>query len=466
MKRGKIIENAEITGVEHQGKGLFKVDGKVVFVPATHPGDVVDIKITRNKSSFAEGRVLKFKEYAPYRIESFCPNFGNCGGCKWQNIPYEKQLEYKSGFVKEAFEHIGKLDFPGIDDIVPCETDRLYRNKMEYSFSNRRWLTNAEIASEKTFDVNHALGFHVAGAFDKVLDIEVCYLQSELSDAIRNEIRKYTIEHDLSYFDLREKTGLLRGVIVRKNRAGDYLLLFSVSEENKEQLFSLFNHLLEKFPAVKSLNYLINNTPNDAIYPHAVINYAGNDFITESLNEVKYKIRAKSFFQTNTAQAEVLYQKAIDMLELSGKETIYDLYTGIGSIALSVANHCEKVVGIEQVEDAIMDAKENAKLNEMNNAHFYTGDVRDLFNPTLLDKYGKPDIIITDPPRAGMHKDVVQALLKAAAPQLLYISCNPSTQARDLEMLCEKYSIEKVQPVDMFPQTHHIENIVLLKLKN
>ncbi|MEX0813883.1 MAG: 23S rRNA (uracil(1939)-C(5))-methyltransferase RlmD [Chitinophagales bacterium] len=462
MRRKKIIENAQISGIEHQGKGLFKVDGKVVFVPATHPGDNVDIKIVKNKKQYAEGRVLKYNQFAPYRIEAFCPNFGNCGGCKWQNIPYTKQLEYKAGFVKEAFEHIGKLDFPEIEPIIACEEDRLYRNKMEYSFSNRRWLTKEEIDSGKTFDVNHALGFHVAGAFDKVLDIETCYLQSELSDAIRNEIRAFTIAQHLDYYDLRAGKGLLRGVIVRKNTKGDYLLLFSVANAFKDGLFPLYDHLLEKFPAIKSLNYIVNNTPNDAIYPHKVVNYAGEKFITEQLNGVQFKIGPKSFFQTNTRQAEILYSTAIEMLELKGSETIYDLYTGIGSIALSVAAHCEKVVGIEQVEDAIKDAKENAQLNKMENAHFYTGDVRDLFNTELIGKYGKPDIIITDPPRAGMHKDVVKALSEAAAPKLLYISCNPNTQARDLEILCENYRIEKVQPVDMFPQTHHIENIVLL----
>lgn len=466
MKKGKIIENTTIEGIEHQGKGLSKIDGKVVFVPATHPGDVVDIKIIKNNKRFAEARVVKFQKYAPYRIEAFCPTFGSCGGCKWQNISYEKQLEYKLGFVKEAFEHIGKLDFPSIESIVPCADDRLYRNKMEYSFSNRRWLTNEEISSGEEFDINHALGFHVAGAYDKVLDIKVCYLQSEISDAIRNEIRDYTIKHNIVYHDLRSRKGLMRGVIVRNNKLGDYLLLFSVFSANKKVLFPLFDHLLGKFPEIKSLNYLVNDTLNDAIYPHTVVNYAGENHITEELNGVRFKIGAKSFFQTNTKQAEILYQKAIEMLELDGSQTVYDLYTGIGSIALSVAKHCSKVVGIEQVKDAIEDAKENAKINEMDNAHFFAGDVRDLFNPDLVYKYGKADIIITDPPRAGMHKDVVQALLDAAAPQLLYISCNPSTQARDLELLCEKYSIQKVQPVDMFPQTHHIENIVLLNLKN
>jgi 23S rRNA (uracil1939-C5)-methyltransferase len=469
MKRKKkniVIEQLEITGLEFQGKGVGRHNGKVVFVEGVLPGELVDLRITQNKKDFAIGQLIKFHRYAEERQQPFCQHFGLCGGCKWQNLSYEKQLQYKEGFVREALSRIGKLPEVPVLPIIGCSEQTYFRNKLEFAFSEQRWLTDEERNSETTFENRNALGFHIAGWFDKVLNIEHCHLQPEPSNAIRNFVNHYANENRLSFFNIRNKHGLLRNLMLRTTTTGEVMAVFSFFENDESAIFALLDALKQNFPSISSLNYVINHGANDIIHPYEVVCYYGKPFITEQLGDVQFKIGPKSFFQTNSKQAKVLYDVALDFAELKGDEAVYDLYTGIGSIALYVANRCKKVFGIEQIPEAITDAKENARLNNITNCEFFTGDVRDMFNNDFYNTHGAPDLVITDPPRVGMHADVVKTFLEMNIPRIVYVSCNPATQARDLQLLSDKYEILKVQPVDMFPQTYHIESVGMLKLRN
>lgn len=459
-----IIETVRITGISAEGFGIGKLEsGKVIFVPYTAPGDLVRAQITKSKKSFCEANLVEIIEKSTERENPVCIHFGVCGGCKLQHISSAEQLRIKTQTVRDAFERIGKISTNGIYDIIGCENSYDYRNKLEFTFTNRKWLTNEEIASGETFE-RRALGFHVPGSFSGVLDIEKCWLMDE-SNSIRLGIKKFALEHNYSFYNIKEKVGLLRNLLIRKTQTGELLVLLSFFENDKERIARLMDYVNVSFPEITSLQYVINPKANDTIYDLEPIVVKGNLFITEMLGEYKFRVAPKSFFQTNSVQAKRLYDITKDFAELTGNENVFDLYTGVGSIAIYVSRACKQVVGIEQIDAAIEDAKQNAALNNIENVHFYCGDVRLLLNQDLLQKHGKPDVIITDPPRAGMHEDVVKTLLEAAAEKIVYVSCNPATQARDLSLLSEKYSVAKIQPVDMFPQTMHIENVVLLKLK-
>ncbi len=460
-----IIEQLAVTGVEFQGKGVARHNGKVIFVEQALPGDVVDVKLTKSKKDFATGTIVKFHERSKDRQEPFCEHFGICGGCKWQSLPYEKQLEYKWSFVNDAITKIGKLNDVPILPIVGCEQQTFFRNKLEYTFSDSSWLTQEQLDSDEIFEQRNALGFHIPGRFDKVLHIEKCWLQNDLSNEIRNFTAQYANENKLPFFNIRNQTGLLRNLMIRTATTGETMVVLVVKENDESAIFALMEQLKNHFPQITSLNYVVNSGANDIIHPYEVICYSGKPFIIEQLGNLKFKVGPKSFFQTNTLQAKKLYDIALDFAGLTGNENVYDLYTGIGSIALYAAHKCKNVAAIEQIPDAIEDAKENAELNNIANCTFYVGDVKDMFNENFYANHGAPDVVITDPPRVGMHGDVVKTLLDMPVPKIVYVSCNPTTQARDLQLLSEKYAIEKIQPVDMFPQTYHIESVALLTLK-
>lgn len=459
-----IIESLHITGISAEGYGIGKLEnGKVVFVPYTAPGDVVSVQINKSKKSFCEATLLAITKASEIRKEAGCSHFGLCGGCKLQHISYAEQLRVKTQTVRDAFERIGKISTAGMNQIIGCDNDFNYRNKLEFTFTNRKWLTNEQIASGEAFE-RRALGFHVPGSFSGVLDINNCYLMNE-SNAIRLAIKRFAIEHNFSFFNIKEKSGLLRNLLIRKTSLGELLVLISFFENCEKQIRELMAFVEAEFPQITSLQYVINPKANDTIYDLEPTVVKGAAHITEMLGKYKFRIAPKSFFQTNSTQAKKLYDVTKDFASLTGEENVFDLYTGVGSIAIYVSDACKQVVGIEQIEAAIEDAKQNAALNNVTNAHFYCGDVRLLLNENLLQQHGKPDVVITDPPRAGMHEDVVKTLLQAAIKKIVYVSCNPATQARDLHLLSERYSVEKIQPVDMFPQTMHIENVALLQLK-
>ena len=460
-----IIEQLAVTGVEFQGKGVARHNGKVIFVEQALPGDVVDVKLTKSKKDFATGTIVKFHERSKDRQEPFCNHFGICGGCKWQSLPYEKQLEYKWSFVHDAITKIGKLNEVPILPIIGCEQQTFFRNKLEYTFSDSSWLTQEQLDSDEIFDQRNALGFHIPGRFDKVLHVEKCWLQNDLSNDIRNFAARYANENKLPFYNIRAQTGLLRNLIIRTATTGETMVVLVVKENDEAAITGIMEQLKTHFPQITSLNYVVNSGSNDIIHPYEVICYSGKPFIIEQLGDLKFKVGPKSFFQTNTQQAKKLYDIALDFAGLTGNENVYDLYTGIGSIALYAANKCKCVAAIEQIPDAIEDAKVNAELNNIANCTFYVGDVKDMFNEKFYAEHGAPDIVITDPPRVGMHGDVVKTLLNMPVPKIVYVSCNPTTQARDLQLLSEKYTIEKIQPVDMFPQTYHIESVALLTLK-
>lgn len=466
MKRKqKMVYDVPVVDVADRGKSVAKdAEGKVYFIAKAVPGDVVDILVLKKKKSFFQGIVKEYKKLSEDRVEARCEHFGVCGGCKWQHLDYEAQLRYKSSTVSNAMTRIGKLDASIIRPIKRADQIFNYRNKLEYSFSSKRWLTDAEIQTDGKIDQSPALGFHAPGAFDKVVDVNTCHLQDDLSNDIRNFVREYTKEHDMDYYDARAHTGLMRNMVVRNTSLGQWMIIMSYAHED-ERVIPLLEALKNKFSQITSLHYVINKKMNDTILDQDIILYHGEPFIIEQLGEIKYKIGPKSFFQTNTKQAKVLFDSVVDFAQLKGGENVYDLYTGLGSIALYVSQSASHVTGIEEVEAAITDAKENARFNDINNTTFYAGDVKDILTDDFSEKHGKPDVVITDPPRVGMHKDVVETLLKLAAPKIVYVSCNPATQARDLELLSAKYETVDMQPVDMFPHTHHIENIALLKLK-
>ncbi len=458
-KKKQIIENIEIFDAGAEGKSVARHDNKVIFIPLGVPGDIVDVEVFRKRKSYMEGRILKFHKYSDIRIEAACRHFGTCGGCKWQNMSYENQLFYKHKQVEDNFERIGKLEFEKINPIIPSPDEFFYRNKLEFTFSNYKWFTVPLKADDEKQD-RRAVGFHLPGRFDKILDIEECLLQKDPSNSIRNTLRDFCIEQDYTFNDVRNWTGFLRNIIIRNTSTGELLVNLIVGEDRQEDIFKILQHLKSKHPEITSLFYTISEKKNPDISDQIVRHYDGKPFLSEKFEETEYRIGPKSFFQTNPMQALRMYQIAMEMAGFEGHECVYDLYTGTGSIALFVAQKVNKVVGIEYAQESIDDAHLNASLNDIENTSFYAGDMSVILNDELLEKEGKPDIIITDPPRAGMSGKVCQKILEIHPEKIIYISCNPATQARDLAILSEKYKIEEIQPVDMFPQTSHVENVV------
>ena len=465
-KEFPILEQIKITGVAAEGKALARVNDLVVFVPYVVPGDVVDLKIRRKKHSYAEAEAVKFHEYSAERAVPFCKHYGVCGGCKWQCLSYNNQLKYKQQQVVDALTRIGKVELPEISPILGSEQTQCYRNKLEFTFSNKRWLTREEVEKDVKYDNMSALGFHIPDAFDKVLDIDECGLMEPLNNKIRNGLRDFAIREEIPFYNLRSQSGLLRNMMLRTSTTGEVMLLIQARVENDEdmkQLTKVMNFCAESFPEVTSLLYVINNKCNDTFGDLEVYTFKGTDFIYEEMEGLKFKVGPKSFYQTNSRQAYNLYKVARDFAALTGDEVVYDLYTGTGTIANFVARSCKSVVGIEYVPEAIEDAKINASINGHENMLFYAGDMKDVLTREFIENHGRPDVIITDPPRAGMHTDVIDAILFAAPRRIVYVSCNPATQARDLALLDGEYKVTAVQPVDMFPHTHHVENVVLLE---
>lgn len=463
MKALPIYQNVEIVDVAAEGKAIARVDDRVVFVPFVIPGDVVDVQLRRKRKKFAEGKVMRIVEKSPNRVEPLCEHFGVCGGCKWQILPYADQIRYKEKQVVDNLTRLGKIELPEVSPILGSKKTEFYRNKLEFTFSNKRWLTEEQISSNESFDNMNGLGFHIPGAFDKVLDINKCWLQDDISNQIRNFIRQYCFNKGYTFFDLRNRGGLMRTLVVRTSSTGELMLIVVFYDDEKEQRDDLMSAIEKEFPQITSLLYIINQKANDTIGDQEVHTWSGKDHMYEEMEGLKFKIGPKSFYQTNSEQAYELYKITRDFAELSGDELVYDLYTGTGTIANFVARQAKKVVGIEYVEDAISDAKVNSEYNNISNTLFYAGDMKDILTQEFINEHGKPDVIITDPPRAGMHEDVVNVILFAAPKRIVYVSCNPATQARDLSLMDEKYKVVKVQPVDMFPHTHHVENVVLLE---
>ena len=454
-----------------EGKCVAHYDGKVVFVPLTAPGDIADLRIIRQKKSFAEAVPVRFEVLSESRTEPFCSHFGTCGGCKWQHINYQTQLDFKQQQVSDAMERIAKITPEKTFPIAGSRDQKYYRNKLEFTFSSKRWLTKEEIDSESELE-RRALGFHIPGRFDKILDIDHCYLQGDPSNAIRLWFRDYGIKNDIPYFDLIEQTGYLRNLIIRTSSTGEIMVIIQVAEDRKELLEPMLEAFRTEFPEITSVNYIINRKKNETFNDLPVINAYGRGYILESMSrpdqpdlQLFFRVGPKSFYQTNSHQAETLYRLAFDMAGLKGDEIVYDLYTGTGTIANYVAHTCKKVIGIEYVEAAVEDARINSKENNIDNTSFFAGDMKDLLSAGFIRKNGQPDVVITDPPRAGMHEDVIRVLLEAAPQRIVYVSCNPATQARDVALLSEKYRLISVQPVDMFPHTHHVESLILLELK-
>ncbi|WP_072979256.1 23S rRNA (uracil(1939)-C(5))-methyltransferase RlmD [Leeuwenhoekiella palythoae] len=465
-KSRKIFSNVLVTDAGAKGKSIAKApDGRVIFISNAVPGDVVDIQTMKQRKAYYEGKAIKIHEYSPKRTEPVCKHFGTCGGCKWQNMHYDYQLEYKQREVVNNLQRLGKIDLPDITPISGSKDIYFYRNKMEFSFSDSKWLTLKQIQSDEIIEDRNALGFHIPGMWDKILDIDKCHLQRDPSNAIRNGVKEFATKNNIPFFNARNQEGLLRTLMIRTSSTGELMVLVQFFEDAEAQRKLVLEYLKETFPEITSLLYVINEKGNDTIYDQNVICYAGRDHIFEEMEGLKFKINAKSFYQTNSEQAYELYKITRDFAELKGDETVFDLYTGTGTIAQFVAKKAKKVIGVEAVPDAIIAAKENAQLNEIENVEFYVGDMKNVFNDAFIAQHGQPDVVITDPPRDGMHKDVVAQLIKIKADRIVYVSCNSATQARDLALLDPYYKVERVQPVDMFPQTHHVENVVLLKLK-
>lgn len=465
-KKLSVLENVTITAVAAEGKALARVDDKVVFVPFVVPGDVVDLQVKKKKSSYMEAVAINFHEKSSLRDEPFCKHFGVCGGCKWQCLKYEEQLKAKQQQITDNLVRIGKIELPEISPILGSKLTRGYRNKLEFGFSNKRWLTEQEVREDVKYDQMNAVGFHITGAFDKILDIDECHLMDDINNRIRNDIREYAIEHGLEFYDLRQNKGLLRSLMIRNSNTGELMFLVQFRIETKEeqaQADALMAHLAETFPEITSLLYVDNHKANDTFGDQEIHVVKGNDYIFEEMEDLKFKVGPKSFYQTNTEQAYELYKVAREFAGLTGEELVYDLYTGTGTIANFVSKKAKKVIGIEYVPEAIEDAKVNSEVNGINNTLFYAGDMKDILNREFIAEHGRPDVIITDPPRAGMHQDVIDTILFASPKRIVYVSCNPATQARDLQLLDTDYKVVKVQPVDMFPHTQHVENVVLLE---
>ena len=464
-KKNVIVEQVAFTGIADRGKSVGRnEEGRVFFAQEVAPGDVADILIIKRKREYREGVPVKFHKYSEERVEPFCEHFGSCGGCKWQHLDYESQAKYKQEVVENNLKRIGKIEVAEFLPLLQAKETIYYRNKLEFAFSNKRWLEKEELNTDVS-NVEDVLGFHRSGAFDKIININHCWLQSELSNKLRNAIREIGISQELPFFDIRQNSGFLRHILVRTSTLGELMLIVSIFENDPERIQPFLDEILEQFPEITTLIYTINSKQNDFLLDLDMITYHGPGYIQEKLGHVLFKIGPKSFFQTNTHQAKELYDIVVNFADLQGDENVYDLYTGLGSIALYIAQKCRQVVGIEEIEAAIEDARNNAALNGIENAVFYAGDVKNILTESFAEEHGKPDLLITDPPRAGMHEKVVMMLLELEAPKMVYVSCNPATQARDLNILKEKYDVIKVQPVDMFPHTHHIENVALLRLR-
>ena len=465
MGRGKrkkpFIENIEITGVAAEGKAIAKHNDQVIFVPFVVPGDVVDLQVTKKRKSFMEARATTIHKYSSVREEAFCSHYGVCGGCKWQILPYNEQLKYKQQQVTDSLTRIGKVELPKIYDIVSAPDTQYYRNKLEYTFSSHRWLTFEEMDEEHK-DLN-ALGFHIPGMFDKIVDIEHCYLQAEPSNAIRLALKKFAVDNNLSFYSQRGNKGLLRNIVIRTSTTGEVMVIVIFGDDNSDQINQVMQFLNDIFKKeITSLQYIVNKKLNDSFSDLDVNHFSGLEYMTEKMEDLEFRIGPKSFYQTNSKQAYKLYSIVRDFAQLTGNELVYDLYTGTGTIACFLAKDCKKVIGVEYIEEAIIDAKQNAEINKITNTDFFAGDMKDVLNEEFISKHGSPDVIITDPPRAGMHTSVVETIIKSKPQKIVYVSCNPATQARDLELFDSLYKVEKVQPVDMFPHTHHVENVVLL----
>ena len=459
----KFVSGLEIIDIAEEGKGVAKQDNLVYFIERAVPGDVVDVELMRKKKSFVEGKVTSVVKPSEYRVDPFCEHFGVCGGCKWQHMSYDAQLKFKEQYVGNQLSRIGKVDVSGMEPILGSEGTKYYRNKLEFTFSNKRWLTDLdEVQPGESMD---ALGFHVPGRFDKILAIDHCYLQQDPSNAIRNEVFEFAQANGISFYDLKFHEGALRNLIIRTSSTGEVMVIvvFAYPEEGQVELLMPF--IQERFPDLTSLLYIINQKRNDTIFDQEIEVYAGRDFIYEEMEGLKFKVGPKSFYQTNSLQAYELYKITREFADLKGDELVYDLYTGAGTIANFVAKSAREVVGVEYVPTAIEDAKINSAINEIANTKFYAGDMKDVLTAEFVAEHGKPDVVITDPPRAGMHADVVNRILEMESDRVVYVSCNAATQARDLDMLQEKYTVERIKPVDMFPHTQHVENVVLLKLK-
>lgn len=465
-KKNITLERVLVEDYAAEGKALGRVEGKVVFIEGAVPGDLVDVRLSKNKKDWAEGKVSEIHQLSDKRVAPFCEHFGLCGGCKWQMLPYELQLRYKQQEVEQNLRRIGKVNLPPLLPIVGCADTRYYRNKLEFTCSNRRYLLPVEISAGDEIPPQNAIGFHVPRVFDKAIDIYNCHLMAEPQNLIRNTIRDYAAAQGLSYYDIREHQGFLRNVVIRVLTTGEVMVNMVFGKEDKKARIALLDHLLQKVPAITSLLYTINQKWNDSLNDQEPIPYFGKGYAIEKLEDFQFKIGPKSFFQTNTRQGEKLYQLTRQFAELTGRETVYDLYCGTGSIGIFLSRQAAKVIGVEVVAEAIDDARENAAQNGVQHAHFFAGDVIEICDDAFFASHGQPDVIITDPPRAGMHEKLVQKILDMEAPTVVYVSCNPATQARDLNLLDAKYDVINVQPVDMFPHTHHIENIVQLKRRN
>jgi 23S rRNA (uracil1939-C5)-methyltransferase len=461
-----VVENVKVVDASSDGQAVAKTEDYVMFIKGAVPGDVVDVQITRKKSKYREGKAILIREFSEKRTDPVCKHFGTCGGCKWQNMDYQWQLFYKQKQVSDALTRLAKIELPAISPIRPSAEVYFYRNKLEFTFSNKKWLTQEQIETEKDFGDRNALGFHIPGLFDKILDIDTCYLQDEPSNSIRLAIREFALQNNYTFFDIREQVGLLRNIIIRSTSTGEWMLIVIFHYNDQEKIAALLDHLSSMFPQITSLQYVINGKKNDTIGDLDIILYKGNDSIYENMEGLKFKIGPKSFYQTNSEQAYELYKITRDLAAITKDEVVYDLYTGTGTIANFVAHQAKKVVGVEYVPAAIEDAKINSQLNSIANTVFYAGDMKDVLNDAFIAENGRPDVVITDPPRAGMHEDVTRKILEMEPDRIVYVSCNPSTQARDLQLLDEKYTVVTVQPVDMFPQTHHVENVVLLKKRS
>ena len=461
-----LLEKITITDVAAEGKAIAKVDDLVIFVPYVVPGDVVDLQIRRKKHHYAEAEAVHFHSYSPVRSMPFCQHYGVCGGCKWQILPYGEQIRYKQKQVMDNLTRIGKVELPEVSPILGSKKTQCYRNKLEYTFSNKRWLTTEEVKQEVEYEQMNAVGFHIPTAFDKVLAIEKCWLQDDISNRIRNAVRDYAYTHNYSFQNLRTHEGMLRNLIVRTSTTSELMAILVCKIENDDEM-KLFKQLLQfiadSFHEITSLLYIINNKVNDTITDLEVQTFKGNDYIYEEMEGLRFKVGPKSFYQTNSEQAYELYKVARNFAGLTGNELVYDLYTGTGTIANFVARQARQVIGIEYVPEAIEDAKVNSAINGITNTLFYAGDMKDLLTDDFIHDHGHPDVVITDPPRAGMHQDVVDVILRAEPTRIVYVSCNPATQARDLQLLDPKYRVTAIQPVDMFPHTHHVENVVRLE---
>lgn len=459
----KFISDVEIVDIAEEGKGVAKHDNLVLFIERAVPGDVLDVELVRKKKNFAEGKISAVKKGSEYRIDPFCSHFGVCGGCKWQHMTYDSQLKFKEQYVGNALSRIGKVDVSGMEPILGSVQTEYYRNKLEYTFSNKRWLTSLD--EVEPTDSMDALGFHVPGRFDKILTIDHCYLQQDPSNELRNSIFEFAKENFMSFYDLREHEGSLRNLIIRTSSTGELMVIVVFAYPEEGQVEMLMSFIQAKFPEITSLLYIINQKRNDTIFDQDIHVYAGRDFIYEEMEGLKFKVGPKSFYQTNSRQAYELYKITREFADLKGDELVYDLYTGAGTIANFVARSAKEVIGVEYVPSAIEDAKINSATNGIDNTKFYAGDMKDVLTSDFINEHGKPDVVITDPPRAGMHPDVVERILEMESEKVVYVSCNAATQARDLESLTCKYEVVRIKPVDMFPHTQHVENVVLLKLK-